>query len=141
MFVDGPVEQGSRLRDWDSGAKCWHNGVFNINHSRRSPFLPLCVLACTFCSQAFTLIRQDQAGPMTSASMRTVVLVPAELCMQPHIPVHAHCYDEHLLGAEHTQLCCWLDVGLGTCGSLTAIQLLDWAASSGILRLAALLLD
>lgn len=78
---------------------------------------------------------------MTSASMRTVVLVPAELCMQPHIPVQAHCYDEHLLGPEHTQLCCWLDVGLGTCGSLTAIQLLDWAASSGILRLAALLLD
>lgn len=62
--------------------------------------------------------------------------------MQARIAVYAHSYDEHmhLLGV-HTQLCYWLSVGIRTCASLAAIQLLDWAASHGVFRLAVLLLD
>lgn len=72
-----------------------------------------------FCSQAFILIRQDQAGPMTSVIMSTVVLVPADLCMQPHIPVCAQLHGEHTHpSGEHTQLCCCLDMGQEPVGAL-----------------------
>lgn len=68
------------------------------------------VFGCISCSQAFTLIRQDQAGPVTSASLSAVVLVPVviyHINVQPHTPVHAHLYDEHThLWRAHTQLCC-----------------------------------
>lgn len=56
------------------------------------------VFGCISCSQAFTLIRQDQAGPVTSASLSAVVLVPVvihHINVQPHSPVHARLYDEH----------------------------------------------
>lgn len=99
------------------------------------------VFAYILCSQSSTLLKQAQAGLMTSVSMSSVVLVPAELCMQPHIPVCAHLCGEHTHpSGAHTQLGCWLDLRIGTCGSLGATQLLNWAASNGIFRLAVLLL-
>lgn len=82
----------------------------NINYWTDSPFTAVYVFGCIFCSQAFTLIRQDQAGPVTSASLSAVVLVPVvihHINVQPHSPVHARLYDEHThLWRAHTQLCC-----------------------------------
>lgn len=107
-----PVEQGSGLRswaDWDPEAKHWNSGVFNISYGRDSPFMAIYVFAYIFCSQAFTLIRQDQAGLMTRVSKSTVVFFPAELCMQPHIPACAQLHGEHAhLSGVDTQLCSFL---------------------------------
>lgn len=74
-WVSGSVPaSGAGLRSQELGtlgsrSDVKRNGVFNINFWRGSPFMVVYLLAYIFCSQAFRLIRQDQAAPATSVSM------------------------------------------------------------------------